>query len=129
MEVASGYRKKLEVFGNDYDTKDGTGMRDYIHVTDLAEAHCKTIEYLNNHDCLTINLATGYSYSVLDVIEMTKKISNKEISYNFTDRRDGDPDQLFSISSLASDLLEWEPKFSDLETIIKDSWGVYSIKY
>jgi len=129
MEVASGYRKKLEVFGNDYDTKDGTGMRDYIHVTDLAEAHCKTIEYLNNHDCLTINLATGYSYSVLDVIEMTKKISNKEISYNFTDRRDGDPDQLFSISSLASDLLEWEPKFSDLETIIKDSWRVYSNKY
>ncbi len=127
MEVAYGYRKKLEVFGNDYDTKDGTGMRDYIHVTDLAEAHIKAIEYLNNHDCLTINLATGDSHSVLDVIEMTKKISNKEISYDFTDRRDGDPDQLFSSSSLAFDLLEWEPTHSNLETIIKDTCEVYSI--
>ena len=68
MEVACGNREKLEVFGNDYKTKDGTGMRDYIHVTDLAAAHIKAIDYLNNHDCLTINLATGQSHSVLDVI-------------------------------------------------------------
>ena len=125
MEVASGDREKLEVFGNDYKTKDGTGMRDYVHVTDLAAAHIKAINYLNNDDSLTINLATGQSHSVLDVIEMTKKISGKEISYDFANRRDGDPDQLFSSSIIASDLLEWEPEHSDLDTIIKDNCEVY----
>ena len=128
MEVASGDRKKLEVFGNDYKTKDGTGMRDYVHVTDLAAAHIKAINYLNNDDSLTINLATGQSHSVLDVIEMTKKISGKEISYDFVNRRDGDTNQLFSSSTIASDLLEWEPEHSDLDTIIKDTWEVYSNK-
>ena len=128
MEVASGDREKLEVFGNDYKTKDGTGMRDYIHVTDLATAHIKAIDYLNNHDSLTINLATGESHSVLDVIEMTKRISGKEISYNFSNRRDGDPDQLFSSSTMAGDLLKWEPEHSDLDTIIKDTWKAYSNK-
>jgi len=128
MEVASGFREKLEVFGNDYDTKDGTGMRDYIHVTDLAKAHIKAIDYLKDHDSLTINLATGDSHSVLDVIEMTKSITNKEILYDFVDRRDGDPDQLFSSSSIASDILEWKPEYSELETIIRDTWAVYSKK-
>ena len=128
MEVASGFRKKLEVFGNDYDTKDGTGMRDYIHVTDLAKAHIKAIDYLKNHDSLTINLATGDSHSVLDVIEMTKSITNKEILYDFVDRREGDPDQLFSSSSIASNLLDWQPECSDLKSIIKDTWQVYANK-
>ena len=128
MEVASGFRKKLEVFGNDYDTKDGTGMRDYIHVTDLAKAHIKAIDYLIDHDSLTINLATGDSHSVLDVIEMTKSITNKEILYNFVDRREGDPDQLFSSSSIASNLLDWQPECSDLKSIIKDAWQVYANK-
>ena len=128
MEVASGDREKLEVFGNDYKTKDGTGMRDYIHVTDLAVAHIKAIDYLSNHDSLTINLATGQSHSVLDVIEMTKRISGKEISYDFSNRRDGDPDQLFSSSTMAGDLLKWEPQHSDLDTIIKDTWKAYSNK-
>ena len=128
MEVASGFREKLKVFGNDYDTKDGTGMRDYIHVTDLAKAHIKAIDYLKDHDSLTINLATGDSHSVLDVIEMTKRITNKEILYDFVDRRDGDPDQLFSSSSMASDLLDWQPECSDIESIIKDTWQVYANK-
>ena len=128
MEVASGFRKKLEVFGDDYDTKDGTGMRDYIHVTDLAKAHIKAIDYLKDHDSLTINLATGDSHSVLDVIEMAKRITNKEILYDFVDRRDGDPDQLFSSSFIASDILEWKPEYSELETIIRDTWAVYSKK-
>ena len=128
MEVASGFRKKLEVFGNDYDTKDGTGVRDYIHVTDLAKAHIKAIDYLKDHDSLTMNLATGDSHSVLDVIEMAKKITNKEILYNFVDRREGDPDQLFSSSSIASNLLDWQPECSDLKSIIKDAWQVYANK-
>ena len=128
MEVACGNRERLEVFGNDYKTKDGTGMRDYIHVTDLAAAHIKAINYLNNHDSLTINLSTGQSHSVLDVIEMSKRITGKEISYDFSNRRDGDPDQLFSSSTMAGDLLKWEPEHSDLDTIIKDTWKVYSKK-
>ena len=128
MEVASGFRKKLEVFGNDYDTKDGTGMRDYIHVTDIAKAHIKTIDYLKDHNSLTINLATGDSYSVLDIIEMAKRITNKKILYDFVDRRDGDPDQLFSSSSMSSNLLDWQPECSDLKSIIKDTWQVYANK-
>ena len=128
MEVASGFREKLEVFGNDYDTKDGTGVRDYIHVTDLAKAHIKAIDYLKDHDSLTMNLATGDSHSVLDVIEMAKRITNKEILYNFVDRREGDPDQLFSSSSIASKLLDWQPECSDLKSIIKDTWQVYANK-
>ena len=128
MEVASGFKKKLEVFGNDYDTKDGTGMRDYIHVTDLAKAHIKAIDYLIDHDSLTINLATGDSHSVLDVIEMAKRVTNKEILYDFVDRREGDPDQLFSSSSIASNLLDWQPECSDLKSIIKDTWQVYANK-
>jgi len=128
MEVASGFRKKLEVFGNDYDTKDGTGVRDYIHVTDLAKAHIKAIDYLIDHDSLTINLATGDSHSVIDVIKMAKRITNKEILYDFATRRDGDPAQLFSSSSMASDLLDWQPEFSDIESIIKDTWQVYANK-
>jgi len=128
MEVASGFKKKLEVFGNDYDTKDGTGMRDYIHVSDLAKAHIKAIDYLVDHDSLTINLATGDSHSVLDIIEMAKSITNKEILYDFVNRRDGDPDRLFSSSSMASDLLDWQPECSDIESIIKDTWQVYANK-
>ena len=128
MEVASGFREKAKVFGNDYDTKDGTGMRDYIHVTDLAKAHIKAIDYLKDHDSLTINLATGDSHSVLDVIEIAKRITNKEILYDFVDRREGDPDQLFSSSSIASDFLGWQPECSDIESIIKDTWQVYTNK-
>ena len=128
MEVACGLRKKVDIFGNDYNTKDGTGMRDYIHVTDLAKAHIQAIDYLKDNDSITVNLATGNSYSVLDVIEITKKITNINISYDFGDRRDGDLDQIFSSSSIASDILEWKPKYSDLETIIKDTWAIYSIK-
>ena len=128
MEVASGFRKKLEVFGNDYDTKDGTGVRDYIHVTDLAKAHIKAIDYLKDHDSLTINLATGDSHSVIDVIKMAKRITNKEILYDFAARRDGDPAQLFSSSSMASDLLDWQPECSDIESIVKDTWQVYANK-
>ena len=128
MEVASGFRDKLEVFGNDYDTKDGTGVRDYIHVTDLAKAHIKAIDYLKDHDSLTINLATGDSHSVIDVIKMAKRITNKEILYDFAARRDGDPAQLFSSSSMASDLLDWQPECSDIESIVKDTWQVYANK-
>ena len=126
MEVASGKRKQVKIFGNDYNTKDGTGYRDYIHVTDLAIAHIRSFEYLKRHNNITLNLATGESHSVLDVINMTKEISNNHISYEFVDRRDGDIDELYAKSSRANNLLEWKPAYSTLKSILQTSWSVYS---
>ena len=126
MEVASGKRKQVKIFGNDYNTKDGTGYRDYIHVTDLAIAHIRSFEYLKHHNNITLNLATGESHSVLDVINMTKEISNNHISYEFVDRRAGDIDELYAKSSIANNLLEWTPAYSTLKSILQTSWSVYS---
>ena len=126
MEVASGKRKKVKIFGNDYNTKDGTGYRDYIHVTDLAIAHIKSLEYLKRHKNITLNLATGDCHSVLDVINMTKEISNNDICYEFFDRRDGDVDELYAKSSMANTLLDWKPEHSTLKSIVQTSWSVYS---
>ena len=126
MEVASGKREKVKIFGNDYKTKDGTGHRDYIHVTDLANAHIKSIEYLKNQSNVSLNLSTGDCHSVLDIIQMTKEISNQDISYEFVERRDGDPDELYANSSMANNLLSWKPKYSTLRSIIETSWNVYS---
>ncbi len=125
MEVASGRRENMNVFGNDYDTTDGTGVRDYIHVTDLATAHVKAIEYLNDNKSIILNLATGESHSVLDVINKTKEISGKEIPYNIVERRPGDPAELYAGTTLAFDQLNWRVKHSDLNALIKTTWQVY----
>ena len=125
MEVASGRREKMEVFGNDYDTSDGTGVRDYIHVTDLASAHVKAIEYLKANDSITVNLATGESHSVLDIIQETKEVSGKDIPFNIVDRRPGDPAELYAGTTLAFDQLNWRVKHSDLNALIKTTWQVY----
>ena len=129
MEVATGNRKFVEVFGNDYDTKDGTGYRDYIHVTDLANAHIKSIEYLKTGGNITLNLGTGDKYSVIDLIKITKKISNQEVPYRIVPRRSGDPAQLYAKSSMAYDILNWVPNNSKLKSIIETTWKVYSKKY
>ena len=126
LEVASGVREKIEVFGNDYDTHDGTGIRDYIHVNDLAISHAKAMEYvMNNKKNLIVNIATGEGHSVFDVIEKAELITKKDILYNIVERRPGDPDRMIAISDKISELLKWEAKFSDLETIIKTAWNVY----
>ena len=125
MEVASGFRKKISIYGNDYDTKDGTCLRDYIHVNDLAVGHTKAIEAIQDKKLIVINLATGNYYSVLDVIKSSEIIINKKINYNFVGRRFGDPPQLFSKSNLAKRILDWEPKLSDLDNIIESMWEVY----
>ena len=126
MEVASGVRKSMSVFGDDYDTEDGTGIRDYIHVNDLASAHVKALDYLQNNDSLTVNLATGIGYSVKDVIKEAEAISGNTITYNIVDRRPGDPAELIAASKAAWDLLGWEAKYSDLNTILKSMWNVYN---
>ena len=122
MEVAAGLREKINIFGNDYDTHDGTCLRDYIHVNDLALGHIKAIEMLPNNGKIITNLATGNSYSVLDVINKSSKITNKEIKYSIIDRRDGDPDKLFASSN---NILNYKNKYSDLETIIRSMWEIY----
>ena len=127
MEVALGIRDKLEVFGNDYATPDGTGIRDYIHVKDLAEAHLASIDYIINNDKnLEINLGTGAGFSVLDIVKKTEIISNKKINYVISERRAGDPDIVLSSSNKAKQLIGWSPARSDLDNIIKSSWATYN---
>ena len=127
MEVANKTRKSFNVFGNDYDTKDGTCLRDYIHVNDLATAHVKSIDALNNNNKLILNLATGNNYSVLDVINQAEIITNKNIKYNIVERRPGDPDKLYATSHQAKNILNWIPQYSDLNTILESMWKIYNI--
>ena len=127
METACSLREKVFVYGNDYSTKDGTGIRDYIHVSDLASAHLKAIHYLkDNNKNLILNLGTGEGHSVLDVIKRTEVISGNNIKYEFQKRRKGDPDSVVADAKKAFSFLNWEPKSSDLDTIIKSTWGMYS---
>ena len=126
METAAGVRKKMFVFGNDYETKDGTGVRDYIHVNDLATAHLKALNYLNvSKRSVIINLATGIGHSVLDVIKETEKISKNKIKYMFKERRKGDADIIISTSLRSQKELNWKPRYSDLETLVKTTWDIY----
>ena len=127
METAVQERDKLFVFGNDYDTKDGTGIRDYIHVTDLAVGHLSALKYISekNKD-LVVNLGTGRGHSVLDIINMTKNVSGKNIEYNFSERRAGDPNIVIAGSDKAEKLINWTPKYSDLHTIIESTWNIYN---
>ena len=126
MEAAIGLRKKIYIFGNDYSTKDGTGVRDYIHVSDLASAHLQTVDYINRKKKnLIINLGTGSGHSVLDIIKKVQEVSNVPIRYDFKDRRSGDTDIVTASSELAKKRISWEPRDSDLETIIESTWSVY----
>ena len=127
LECAAGIRKEIKIFGDDFDTPDGTGIRDYIHVNDLSIAHLKAMEYLNNNnDNLVLNLGTGYGYSVLEVVKMVEKITGKNIKYSIVGRRAGDPAELIAVSNLAKKTINWEAKYSDLETILSSMWKLYS---
>ncbi len=127
METASGSRKNMEVFGNDYDTKDGTGVRDYIHVSDLAIAHKMAFEYLvTEKKNLLVNLGTGEGYSVMDVIRKAEEISGRKINFSFTSRRDGDSDTVIASWSKAKSLLDWVPEYSSIDELLKSTWNVYN---
>ena len=126
MEVLIGERDCLSVFGNDYKTKDGTCIRDYIHVNDLSDAHIMSLDYMaEKRKDLLVNLATGEGYSVKDVVKIAEKVSGKTINCKFVDRRAGDPEELIAKTTNAYDLLNWIPKHSDLSTIIRSMWEVY----
>lgn len=126
MEVAIGRRKELQVFGNDYPTKDGTGIRDYVHVTDLAHGHVNALEYMKKHDkSLVVNLGSEEGLSVLDILEAARRITGKPIPAVMTARRPGDPAKLVAGSKLALELLNWKARYSDVETLVTTSWDVY----
>ena len=124
-QTAAGVRDKLMVYGNDYPTKDGTPIRDYIHVVDLAKAHVLAVKRLLEKEQETaleyFNLGTGLGYSVLDVIKTFEKVTNSKLNYEITDRRDGDVPQLYASTDLAKEKLGWSADRA-LEDMISSSW-------
>ncbi|WP_456405621.1 UDP-glucose 4-epimerase GalE [Caldithrix abyssi] len=129
METLAGERPIMQVFGNDYPTPDGTGVRDYIHVNDLASAHILAMEYLlQNNKNLTVNLGTGRGHSVLEVIRAAEEVTGKKVNYQIVDRRPGDPPELVASCDLAYELLGWKAQYSDLKTIFKSMMPVYLVE-
>lgn len=126
MECACGMRKELKIFGTDYDTRDGTCIRDYVHVTDLAIAHVKALEYISkNNQSIKLNLGTEKGTTVKELLEASRRISKREIKTLDDARRPGDPASLYATSALAKKLLGWEPKYSDVDTLVSTTWNVY----
>ncbi|MCF8261150.1 MAG: UDP-glucose 4-epimerase GalE [Melioribacteraceae bacterium] len=126
MEVAVGVREGMQVFGDDYDTKDGTCFRDYIHVNDLASAHILAMNYLlEKKSNLGVNLGTGTGWTVLDVIKEVEKVTGRNVKFDVVGRREGDPAGLIASANLAYEKLGWSAKHSDLNTIFSSMKGVY----
>ena len=122
QQVAVGRREKLHVFGNDYDTPDGTGVRDYIHVTDLAKGHVAALEYCaKNSGVEAVNLGTGQGYSVLEIIAAFERASGQSIPYEFAPRRQGDIAMFYADSEKAKTMLNWQANLT-LDDMARDSW-------
>ena len=122
-QVAVGLREKLAIFGNDYDTIDGTGVRDYIHVVDLASAHLAALQYrLKQTGCDAWNIGTGKGVSVLEVIAAFEQVNGVKVNYEFAPRRDGDIATCFADNSKAVSELGWQPQFG-LSDMLRDSWN------
>jgi len=121
--ATQGRRPQVEIFGTDYDTPDGTCIRDYIHVTDLAEAHILALNYLQDKDeSLIVNLGTGNGQTVREVIRAVEKVSGKPTPVQEGPRRPGDPPGLYAHADKAYALLGWKPRYGDIETIVGTSW-------
>jgi UDP-glucose 4-epimerase len=126
MEVACGIRKSFEIYGDDYDTPDGTCIRDYIHVSDLAKAHVLALnKIMETNTSLTVNLGSENGYSVKEMTELSEKIVGKKIPHTIVGRRLGDPAKLMASSAKAKALLGWEPVHSDAESLIQTMWNLY----
>ena len=124
LQTALGQREKMFIFGDDYDTPDGTCVRDYIHVTDLADAHIKALEKLfRTNESGIYNLGNGKGFSVKEVIEKAKKITGKDFKVEIEARRSGDPSTLIASSDKAIKELGWQPKFNTLDKIIETAWN------
>lgn len=123
MRVASGLLPEIKLFGEDYDTEDGTAVRDYIHITDLAQAHILALEHIMaGKGNLAVNIGNSTGYSVAQVIEAAKRITGKDIAVAKSPRRAGDPAVLIADSARAKNILNWKPAYSDLDTIVETAW-------
>ena len=126
LETIMGKREEVVVFGSDYDTDDGSCIRDYIHVNDLAEAHLSALGYLENQNQdLVVNLGTSKGLSVLEVLRIAREVSGTEFKYTLGPRRAGDPAVVLAEASLAEKLIDWTPKHSDAATLLETSLRAY----
>ena len=123
LDVAKNKNKELSIFGNDWPTKDGTCIRDYIHVMDLAEAHSNTLEYLMKKDpqIISLNIGTGRGTSVLEIVNKFLQVNKVDVPFKIEKRRDGDADSVVADNSLALKILNWEPK-RNIHDMCFDSW-------
>lgn len=127
LDAAVGKRKILNIFGTDYDTPDGTCIRDYIHVSDLATAHIQALEYLmSGGECIKLNLGNGQGFSVRDVVQMVEKVTGQAVPIQAGPRRLGDPPVLVGGSNIAKQILGWKPTHNSLEDIITTAWNWHS---
>lgn len=122
LNVALTKDATVKIFGDDYPTKDGTCVRDYVHVIDIARAHILALNKLGNIKCKAFNLGNGAGYSVVEIIEAAKKVTGVNITTSISSRRFGDPATLVASSKLASEELGWKPRFSNIEQIVKTAW-------
>jgi UDP-glucose 4-epimerase len=123
LQAASGRRDAISIFGDDYDTPDGSCVRDYIHISDLADAHLLALKgLLDGGSSAKYNLGNGDGFSVIEVIEAVRKVTGKDFAVKHEARRDGDSARLIADSSLAKSVLGWRPQYADLEVIIEHAW-------
>lgn len=122
LQVALGQRAEITIFGDDYDTPDGTCIRDYVHVNDLADAHLRALDRLEAGKGLKLNLGSGNGFSVREVIDAARRITGRPIAEKIGPRRPGDPPRLIADSSQARKVLGWEPQFDNIEAIVATAW-------
>ena len=129
LNAADGKLPFVSIYGGDYETPDGTCLRDYIHVADLADAHLRALDYLKNgNDSTKINLGNGLGFSVMEVIEAARKVTGKAIEVKIEQRRAGDPPQLIADAQKAAEILGWKPDIPEIEKIIESAWN-WKLKY
>lgn len=126
LQVALGQRREITIFGDDYPTPDGTCIRDYVHVDDLAAAHLKALEKLEPGHGLEMNVGTGQGYSVREVIDACRRVSGRPIAEHMGERRAGDPPALVADSTLAQTLLDWQPAYQTIDAIVQTAWRWHS---
>ncbi len=129
LDVALGRREKILIFGDDYPTPDGTCIRDYIHVADLADAHMLAFNALNENSRLILNLGNGAGFSVKEVIDAARKVTGHAIPAELKPRRPGDPARLVAASDEAKRVLGWTPKRAELDVILRDAWAWHQQRY
>jgi UDP-glucose 4-epimerase len=123
LEVALGRREQVAIFGDDYPTRDGTAVRDYVHVEDLASAHLLALQAMQQHDRLIFNLGNGQGFTVKEVLDVARKVTGHPIPALVQGRRAGDPAELVASSQAIRDTLGWKPRYPDLESIVASAWA------